>query len=152
MMLTQLLQILASTIGSLSFAILFNIRGNKLIAVAVGGGCGWALFLFLNHMIESETISYFVVAMVISLYAELMARVLKAPTTIFIAPSLIPLVPGASLYYTMVYALEGDSNLFTDKALSTLKLASALAVGVVTSAVLMKILTQVFQMIHKKAP
>ena len=50
----------------------------------------------------------------------------------------------------MVYALVGDSNLFTGRASGTLKLALALAVVVIFSAVLIKIGTQILQTVRKK--
>ena len=150
MSLHEIIQIGAATVGSLGFAVLFNIRGRKLLSVAVGGGLGWVMFLLLNRIIESEAICYFIVALAISLYAEAMARLLKSPTTIFIAPSLIPLVPGASLYYTMAYALEGDSGLFADKALNTLKLAAALAIGIIASAVIMQFILKLLAVAKTK--
>lgn len=133
------IQLAAALLGTLAFAILFHIRGIKLLAAAMGGGLSWALFLLLHLVVEKEAICYFLVAMAISLYAEAMARFLKAPVTIFISPCLIPLVPGASLYYTLSYALEGGFAECVEKAFHTLALGSALAVGVIVSAVLMKL-------------
>lgn len=140
----ELMQIITGIIGSIGFSILFNIRGAKLLAVAFGGGLGWMMFLVLNHTIGNAPIAYFVVALVISLYAEIMARVLKAPTTIFITPSLVPLIPGASLYYTMAYALDRNSELFVGKAIDTLALSSALAIGIIVSAIVMRLITKLF--------
>ena len=42
---TEFIQILTATVGSLGFGILFNVRGKRLIAVAAGGGAAWALYL-----------------------------------------------------------------------------------------------------------
>lgn len=138
------MQIVTGIVGSLGFSILFNIRGSKLAAIALGSGFGWLLFLILNHVLHSEPLAYFIVASVISLYAEIAARVLKAPTTIFITPSLMPLIPGASLYYTMTYALDRNTDHFVEKAIDTLALASALALGVILSAIVMRLITKIF--------
>lgn len=139
-------QISAAIVGSLGFAVLFNIRGRKLVATAAGGGFSWTLFLLLSRLIADEAVCYFIVALSIALYAELMARILKSPATIFIAPSIIPLVPGASLYYTMSYGLNGSAELFTEKAMVTVSLAAALAVGIIISAVAM----QLYMAAHNK--
>lgn len=133
-------QVLSAAFGSLAFGILFNLWGRKLLSVTLGGALGWALFLLFSGLGMSEALAYFLVALLISLYAEAMARLQKAPATIFVAPSLIPLVPGSSLYYTMAYAFGGDTAQFTDKAVATLMLASALAVGVMVAAVLARLL------------
>ncbi len=135
----EILQVLAATVGALGFGVLFQIRGRRLFVVGLGGGLGWLMYLFLHWLIKDEVVTYFIVALTISLYAETMARVLKSPSTIFLAPSLIPLVPGASLYYTMSHAFDGNFTKFIERGLKTLSLAAALAVGVILSAIIMKL-------------
>ncbi len=124
------IQIITGFLGSLGFAILYNIRGKKLIAASLGGFMAWALFLLLGLFMDSEPMRYFIVSMSISLYAEILARVLKTPTTTFIITALIPLIPGGSLYYTMSSAFGGNFDVFLRNAVSTLSLALALAIGV----------------------
>lgn len=137
---TALIQIITAMIGSLGFAILFNIRGKQLPVAFLGGGLTFALFLLLDHFVESEMLCYFLVALTASLYAEVMARVLRSPATVFIAPCLIPMVPGASLYYTMSHALNDNAEGFIEKGTATLQIAAALAVGVIVSTVFMRII------------
>lgn len=139
MTLNELLQILCAFIGSLAFGILFNVRKWRLIFAGIGGLLSWALFIVLSEFIQNEPINYFIVALIVSIYAEIMARVLKTPTTTFITTSLIPLIPGGSLYYTMAYAFESNSEMFVSKALYTLELASALALGIIVAATATKI-------------
>lgn len=131
MTISELIQISAGLIGSLCFGILFNMRGKRLIAAAVGGLLSWGLFVVLSHYISSEPINYFIVAAVVSLYSEIMARVLKTPAAPVVTTSLIPLIPGGSLYYTMASAFESNFTVFLEKAVSTLKLACALALGII---------------------
>ena len=136
----ELLQIFTGFLGTLGFSILFNIKGKRLIMAAFGGLLSWLLFVLLGKWIPSEPIRYFIVAMLTSFYAEWMARILKTPTTTFLMTTLIPLVPGASLYYTMAYALGSDLDRFLQKAINTLKLAGALALGIVVATMIVKIL------------
>ena len=135
----QVIQIITGFIGSLGFAILFNVRGKKMLFAALGGLLSWGIFVLLGFAIESEAVRYFIVAALISLYAEVMARVLRTPTTTFIMTALIPLIPGGSLYYTMAYALESDLTRFFEKGVDTLQLALALALGVIVAAAAAKI-------------
>lgn len=137
---TEILQIITGFIGSLGFGILFNIRGKRLIVASLGGLLSWFLFIILNKAIPNEVICYFLVAAIISFYAEISARICKTPTTAFVTTSLIPLIPGSSLYYTMASAFAGNPEIFLQKAISTLQLASALALGVILSAAITKIL------------
>lgn len=129
----ELIAILSGFVGTIGFAMLFNVRGNRLVAVAMGGFLSWLLVVLLGKYIENEPVVYFITASVISFYAEIMARVLKTPTTAFITTSLIPLIPGGSLYYTMVHAFHGNLDTFLPKAIYTLQLSSALALGIIIS-------------------
>ena len=118
-----LIQIAASFFGTLGFGILFNIKGKKLFWAAFGGMLSWAL--------KSEPLCYFLVAVCSTLYAEILARIMKTPASTFCIITLIPLVPGGAMYYTTTYALSGNSEAFLIKAVYTLELAVALSLGIV---------------------
>ena len=137
---TEIFQIIASFVGSMGFGILFNIRGERLWAASIGGLLSWVLYLLAERLIGNATVAYFIVSGAITVYAEVMARVLKSPTTTFITTSLIPLIPGGSLYYTMAYAFEQKADMFLQKAMYTLQLASALALGIIVSTTLTRVI------------
>ena len=147
---TAAIQIITGTIGTLGFGVLFNIRGKRLIAAAVGGALSWSLFLLLQLVIPSEPVNYFIVSFVTAFYCQLASIFLKAPTTIFITTSLVPLVPGGSLYYTMAYAFNTNMEKFMQKAIDTLQLASALALGIIVASSIIKIHRK-YKKAHKKA-
>lgn len=127
----EIIQLITGSIGSLCFGILFNMRGRRLIFAAVGGFIATWLFLVLSVFSSSEPLNYFIVSAIVSLYSEIMARILKTPATPVITTALVPLIPGGSLYYTMAYAFSSSWFEFWDKAVYTLKLASALALGII---------------------
>lgn len=127
----ELLQIVAGFLGSLFFGVLFNIRGIRLFWAALAGFFSWSLFLLLAHWVPSEPVRYFIVAVTVSVYAEVMARILKTPTTTFHMTALVPLIPGGSLYYTMASLFGGNLENFVNKAIYTLELAISLALGIV---------------------
>jgi len=143
---TEIIQIFAGFVGSIGFAVLFNIRGIKLWITALGGLLSWLLFVLLSKCIAGEPAIYFIIALVISSLAELMARVLKTPAATFITTSLIPLIPGSSLYYTMAYAFGENFENFLKKGVYTLELAAALALGIIVSTTIARIIY------HKKDP
>ena len=132
------LQVLTGFFGAIGFAILFNIRGKKLAAVAFAGFYSWLLFLVLGFFIVSEPTRYIIVASVVTLYSEIMARVLKTPASAFTITSLIPLIPGSSLYYTMEFGLEKNWDKFIDTGIATLQYASSLALGIIIGTALTK--------------
>jgi len=146
---TEILQILTGFLGSLAFAVLFHIRGKKLALAGLGGFLSWTVFVLLKFVTESEPLRYFIVAVLISVYAEILARLLHTPTTTFVISSLIPLIPGGSLYYTMEAMLKGQTDGFIDRAVYTLELTAALALGIVLSGAVARMITTA-QMHHKQ--
>lgn len=127
----DLIQIFTGFLGSLGFGILFHIKGRKLLIASLGGLMSWTVFLLLEPVLPGEAVRYFLASAAVTVYAEVFARVIKTPTTTFLVPSLIPLIPGGALYYTMNYALNEQWPAFADKAVYTLGLAAALALGII---------------------
>ena len=70
-----------------------------------------------------------------------MARVRKCPATSYLLISIFPLVPGAGIYYTMEYAVHGETPLFLQQGMDTLSLAGALALGILLVTSVMRMWT-----------
>ncbi len=146
-----IIQILTGALGSLGFGILFNTRGRKLLITTIGGIISWTVFLVLEFWIPSEPVRYFLSMTAISIYSEIFARIEKTPTTTFLVLSVVPLIPGSALYYTMNYALNEQWQLFTQKAFYTLELAMALALGILAVTTATRILTIFWRYWKKKS-
>lgn len=146
----DLIQILMGGLGSLGFGILFHIQGRRLVIAALGGLMSWTVFLALAPLLPSEAVRYFFASAAVTVYAEIFARIVKTPTTTFLVPSLIPLIPGGALYYTMNYALNEQWNAFADKAIYTLELALALALGIIAVTTLNRIVNVVINKLRKQ--
>ena len=103
----------------------------ELLPAALGGLVAWSACLLGLLITPNEAARYFLATLVLTLYAEVMARVRKAPATVFLVPGTIPMVPGGSLYYTMRHAVLGEWEDFFVQGLHTILLAGAIAGGVV---------------------
>lgn len=126
----DILSVIGSFFGSLGFALLYNTRGRRVLIPAVGGALFWAVYLIFLHYINNEYLGFFVVAILIAIYAEIWARMLKTPATTVLMPTVIPLIPGGSLYYAMEAALRMDMVRFAEKSKAALGLAVSLAAGI----------------------
>lgn len=125
------LQVLAAAAGTLGFALLFNSRPRRLIFGALGGGLTWVVYLILSRFVGSDFLSVALAAAFGAGYAEVMARVCKAPATVFTILSEIALIPGGSLYITMHHLVGGRQAQALSYGLHTLTVALAIAVGIV---------------------
>lgn len=142
--LSYFLPCLYAFLGGLAFAIPFNVHGREVPLAALGGAGGWLIHLLVYPITGSEVVGYFVAALAISLYAEVMARVRKRPVTAFLLISIVPLVPGAGIYYTMQHAIQGETTLFLSRGMHTLGLSGALALGILLVSTIMR-MWQVFR-------
>lgn len=98
----------------------------------------------MGPWLGNDVIQYFFAATLVTLYAEVLARITKTPTTTYLIPSIIPLVPGSRLYYTMSYAVNGVWDQFIDSGLFTVALSAALAGGIMFASSFYRIFISVF--------
>ena len=126
---TILTQLVTAFAGSLGFALLFNIRRDRLFPAAMGGLLAWGVYLLVDPLVAWDVPRFFIASLALTLYAEIMARVKKSPATVFLVSASIPLIPGGSLYTTMQYAVSAQWEAFTTQGMNTLLLAGAIAGG-----------------------
>lgn len=129
--------------GSVGFAIVFGCRYKIGLVGAVGGAISWVIVVLLTSCNFSEYIAFFVSAMVITVYARLMAKVMRCPATPFLRVAVVPLVPGKALYMTMVYALAEEWQLLFTQGISTIFYALCISSGIL-------IISTLFDMRDKK--
>lgn len=134
-----LLQLITAFTGSLGFAVLFNVQSARLFWAGLGGMAGWAAYLVFGVWTESDVIRFFLASVVFTLYSDPLARLKKTPITVFLVPAAIPMVPGASLYRSMSFAVSGQWNFFAQQILYTLLLAAAIAAGIVCAMTIIHI-------------
>lgn len=76
-----------------------------------------------------------------------MARVRKAPVTVFLVPGILPLLPGSFLYYAMQALMAGQMELFQHNAVTLILVTLGISCGIVGASVLftycMKTLTRI---------
>ena len=131
-----------SLIGCFGFGVLFNIKGKKLLFASLGGGLSWFVYsLCLNNNISNIS-SMLISSIVFSIYSEIMARVLKTPVTLLVICAMLPLVPGAGMYYTMYDVVKGDISSSISTGLSTIASAGTLALGIILVTTLTRIITK----------
>lgn len=118
-------------VGSAGFALLFGLRANKILYAAAGGGIGWAVYLLCELFLTRDIlICSLIAAAVGTAYAELLARLLRTPATVILIPTVIPLVPGGSLYYTMSSLIASDRVATAAYGMATVKCAVGIAAGI----------------------
>ena len=142
-------QTISAIFGTLGFAMMFNIKYKRLLPALLCGAITSVLYEICTILTANVFICFAVPAVVCGLVSEIMARVIKAPTTVFLLPGLVVLLPGSALYYTMSAIVQGSSQQALKYANLTLNESIGIAIGVVISSILMIICIQVKKHIFK---
>ena len=101
-------QIITALLGSLGFALMFNLGRRNVIPAAVNGMCTWIVYILVRNIIDDVFIPSLAASLWAAIYAEIAARIMKAPANQYLIVGLIPLLPGAPLYYR----LEGRKRIW----------------------------------------
>ena len=123
-------QFFLAAAGTLSFAILFACPRRLLPYCALVGGVGWLVYELAVLLGADSTTASLLAVIPLTLLARIFAVALKTPVTIFLLTGIFPLVPGAGIYYTAYYFIQGNNDLAVANGISTFKIAVALAVGI----------------------
>lgn len=134
----MILQIGAAFLGSIGFAIILKIKGRQILYAGIGGAVTWFIYLQTFAQLHSDFQCNLIASIFVAVYAEVMARVNKAPATIFLTAAAVPLIPGGKLYYTMFGLVSENHKLFVESGTSAVIIALAISLGFVVVAVINK--------------
>ncbi len=141
MTMNESFQLIAAFTGSAGFALAYNFRGARHILMAgFGGFLGWLCYLLVMHASGNEYLAGYAGTLLVSVYSEIAAKVLRTPATGLLIVTSIPMIPGAALYRCMRHLLLSESALFRQEGTYTVLFASSMAAGFVTSAILFQLI------------
>ena len=142
------IQLITSFFGSLGFALVFNVRKRNLIPCAVGGFLCCGVYLIFSELFSFHLfLASLAAGAACQIYAEILARLLKSPATVFYITALVPMIPGGLLYRTMDAAVSRDWQDFFLRGAETVYTTLGLAIGIsLVSGIL-----HLFRQNHKKA-
>ncbi len=128
------MQLVGCFFAAALFALLFRTPARLILPASVAAVAGFALSLWAGARLNAEWAGIFFGSLLSALIGEWMATKLRAPATIFLTVSVIPMVPGAGLYDTMLALVQ---NRYADAAASgsdTMLSAGAIALGLSIAA------------------
>lgn len=131
----MIIQLIAGMVSCVGFAFLFNCPKKAILEAAAAGGLGWIAYYYCINTLHFTTIvATLIGTLVLSSICEVLARVRKDAVTVFVIPAILPLVPGAGLYYTLLYMLEGHLSEALQRGFTTLGCAMGIAIGIMVAS------------------
>ena len=138
----MILQLAVAFLGSIGFALMLKIKGRQVLYAGIGGLITWGIYLLAFSQWGSNFESNLLASVFVAVYAEIMARVNKAPATIFLTAAAVPLIPGGKLY-SPLYGLDSeDKAMFVESGTEAVVIALAISLGFVAVAVVNKHLSR----------
>jgi uncharacterized membrane protein YjjB (DUF3815 family) len=128
------LQLIGCFMAAATFAMLFRTPPRLIAPASLAAVIGYALSLWAGARIGAEWAGIFFGSLLSALIGEWLAIRLRAPATIFLTVAVIPMVPGAGLYDTMLALVQ---NRYADAAAAgsnTMLAAGAIALGLSIAA------------------
>ena len=137
-MVENIILILSSAIGTVGFCFMLRLRYNRLPFIAVSTALCYSIYLLVLYFNPADFIANFIAALFAGFVSEFMAKRLKAPVTVFLTPTILPLVPGSHLYYTIESFFKGDLELALTHFSSMGRTIGAILLGIVIVNTIMK--------------
>ncbi len=138
-----LFRAITTIVGVAAFAVIFDVPPRHLTAVAFGG----VMTFIIYHSLLANPRSLFVCAFIASAascgYAELLARLEKAPAIVFQVPCSMPILPGISLYNSMNALLIGNSTLSFGYLSDGVQVGGGIACGIALVSVIISITAEI---------
>ena len=111
------------------FARILGVPKKFYLWAGIDGGIGWFVYLLVGAMTHSELLGAFFGAAVISVGANVCARVFKTPVTMILIPANMTLVPGAGMYRIVYHILYPEGEQAAYYFQQTLLMAGMIAIA-----------------------
>lgn len=135
-------QLVSSFFATAAYALLFRTRVKYLPAVALCGLLTYSIYLLVITLGSSPFFAALFASVFTSAFAELCARIQRAPSTIFSFTGAIPIVPGSGLYYAMDSLLFGRNELAYSNFKWTMLVGAGIALGTLLVSIFVNVLSR----------
>jgi len=144
-------QISTALMAAAGFSMVFGFKKpTRVIFAAIGGGLSQLCYILMGYTGSNEVICLLVATIIGAIYSQILARALRTPATVFVLPTVIPLVPGRALYYAMSWALRGNFRKFSSWGLNAITWALAIAFGLIAVMVATSVITSIARKMRLK--
>ncbi|MFK0118657.1 threonine/serine exporter family protein [Streptomyces sp. NPDC090994] len=124
-------QIIASMVLSLAFAILLQQERSTVLAVTLNGGVAWCVYGAMHYAGEiSPVASTAAAAGLVGLFGQLMSRYRFASALPYTTAAIGPLLPGSSTYFGLLAIAQSEVDRGLVSLSKAVALAMAIAIGV----------------------
>lgn len=125
-------QFVAAMIGTISFAIIYEVQTGIYISCGLVGALGWLVYLGMFEFLGTyESLSVFVAAFFVICASRYLGIKQKCPATMFLIPGIFPLVPGVRIFETFDAYMRNDVSGIGEDGRATTAIALAIVIAII---------------------
>lgn len=143
-----ILHFFVGMLSCIGFCLLINIPRRSILAASCVGGLAWLTYQGMMSTGSTKATAAFLGACVVALVSDIFSKWLKEAATVFIIPGILPLVPGAGMYYTMTSIINNDYAKAASTANETFFVAGAIALALLVVGSFLRIFTSIRRKIY----
>lgn len=125
-----MIQVLGAFAAVCAVSITYGVSRKFLFFSGFAGAFSWLIYLLMLKAVSNEILGVFVATLAAALVSNIFARILKAPVTTFLIPSILPTVPGVGMYRIVYYMIIGDMETSGYYLTYVLQIAGMIAIGI----------------------
>ena len=131
-------QLISCGVASMGFALVFKAAVRQSFYAGIGGAVNCACYLLVQRFYGNDFAAVMAGAAFVAAYAYRMSRVHRAPATIFLTTSIMPVIPGATLFYLMHGLVQSDYALASGQTILLAQTCLAIAFGFLVVEIAMR--------------
>ena len=124
-------QVAAAFMGTVTFGLMCGVPRKYLLYCGICGGAGWWLYVLLERQGCRATETTFFATVLVIVLSRYFAVLGRCPATVFVISGIIPLVPGAGIYWMAYYLVMNRQELAMAYGFEAVKTAVAIVLGIV---------------------
>ena len=125
-----LAQLIACFVGVIAVSIMVEVPKKYILVAGIVGAINWGTYLVCKHFNLPDTLSYFISALIVAIISIILSKILKVISTIFLMPSVFPIVPGVAMYKMIYYLINNNHNEAMYYLLEAVFIAAGIALAI----------------------
>lgn len=131
-------QLISCGVASMGFALVFKAAVLQSFYAGIGGAVNCACYVLVLNLHGNDFMAVMAGAAFVAAYAYRMSRIHRAPATIFLTTSIMPVIPGATLFYLMHGLVQSDYALASGQTILLAQTCLAVAFGFLIVEIVMR--------------
>ena len=125
--------IFGATVCTVGLVLMYNLEKKSMFFAVFGAMIACSIFEFYVFYNGNVFVGALLSALAVAFYGDIMAHVLKTPTTVLLIPGIVPMVPGGLLFNTMLSVLDENRVNAGEYGKRALLIALGLTVGIISA-------------------